>query len=378
MRLASPPAGAQADSRDRGRRPLAVAAVLAFGVAMASVGAADPTQTENVNEAVRAATARPSEPAAPAAAPANGNPAAPAAAAAGSSAGTAATAGTATTAGTAAPGAESTASPAAAGQAAAAAGTAAGSPAPAAASAAPADPLLQAAPEAAAPAPATAPNAASNVPWDPTGVTPPPAAASGDTSATGTASAPAPAAAPAPVAEARPAARPAVAPRASLLPLVQPLWSELTEGQRQILAPLERQWNTMSLTQKRPWLTLADRIPKMGAEKRAKAEERIREWAQLTPEQRRQARNNYRLARSLPKDQRVATWEQYQQMTPEQQAVLRQSGMLSNTAARHAEAFTGLAVRAARPLSPRAPAEPRKVSNQGTAGAGKPVVSNRQ
>mgnify|MGYP001285209860 CR=1 FL=1 len=100
--------------------------------------------------------------------------------------------------------------------------------------------------------------------------------------------------------------------------------------------------------------------------------------ASLTPEQRRQARNNYRLARSLPKDQRVATWEQYQQMTPEQQAVLRQSGMLSNTAARHAEAFTGLAVRAARPLSPRAPAEPRKGSNQGTAGAGKPVVSNRQ
>ena len=143
---------------------------------------------------------------------------------------------------------------------------------------------------------------------------------------------------------------PAAAPARSLLPLVQPLWSELTPAQRTVLAPLEPQWNTLTKEEKRPWLALAERLPKMKAAERARAEKRIREWAALTPEQRRLARNNYRLAKKLPKEQRVATWEQYQQMTPEQQAVLRQAGWTSNTAARHAGAPTGLAKEAAQPL----------------------------
>jgi hypothetical protein len=89
----------------------------------------------------------------------------------------------------------------------------------------------------------------------------------------------------------------------------------------------------------------------MNPDERAKALERIREWASLSPEQRRLARNNYRLAQGLDRDERAATWEQYQSMTPEQRSVLRASGWTSNTAARHAGAPTGLAKEAARPLS---------------------------
>ena len=136
----------------------------------------------------------------------------------------------------------------------------------------------------------------------------------------------------------------------SLLPLVQPLWSELTPEQRSVLSPLESQWNTLTKEEKRPWLSLAARLPGMPPKARAQAEKRIREWAALTPEQRRLARNNYRLAKKLPKEERVATWEQYQQMTPEQQEVLRRAGWTSNTAARHAGAPTGLAKEAAQPL----------------------------
>lgn len=135
-----------------------------------------------------------------------------------------------------------------------------------------------------------------------------------------------------------------------LLPLAQPLWSELPPAQRKILAPLEAQWNAMPLAKKRSWIALATRLPQMEQAQREKAQERIIEWAGLTPEQRRQARNNYRLAQTLPKDARVATWEQYQQMTPEQRNVLRINGWTSNTAARHAGAPTGLAKQAARPL----------------------------
>ena len=156
------------------------------------------------------------------------------------------------------------------------------------------------------------------------------------------------------------AAEPTTAPRASLLPLARPLWSELAPAQQQILSELEPQWNGMPAARKRTWLTLAERIPRMEGAERERAEARIREWARLTPEQRNLARNNYRLAKTLPKDTRAATWEQYRQMTPEQREVLRSSGSTSNTAARHAGAATGLAKQAARPLpgvTPRPPAQ---------------------
>lgn len=139
--------------------------------------------------------------------------------------------------------------------------------------------------------------------------------------------------------------------RASLLPLAQPLWSELSAAQHEVLAPLEEQWNALPRTSKLSWLKLADRVPRMKPAERAKAEARIREWAALTPEQRRQARNNYRLAQGLDKNERAASWEQYQSLTPEQRSVLRANGWTSNTAARHAGAPTGLAKEAARPLS---------------------------
>lgn len=141
------------------------------------------------------------------------------------------------------------------------------------------------------------------------------------------------------------------AQRGSLLPLVQPLWSELTSDQQAVLAPFEPQWNGWSAVEKRGWLKLAERVPKMSDEQRERMDERIREWAKLTPEQRRLARQNYRLAKRLDPDERQAQWERYRELTPEQRAVLRTSGTTSNTAARHAGARTGLAKQAAQPLA---------------------------
>ncbi len=139
--------------------------------------------------------------------------------------------------------------------------------------------------------------------------------------------------------------------RASLLPLVQPLWSELTAGQRTVLEPFAEQWNGWSATEKRSWVALADRVPRMSDEARERAARRVREWAELTPEQRRQARQNYRIAKRLSPEKRQAQWERYRELTPEQRSVLRTSGSTSNTAARHAGARTGLAKEAAQPLS---------------------------
>ena len=165
-----------------------------------------------------------------------------------------------------------------------------------------------------------------------------------------------------PAARAKPAEshRPAAVSRAerpprSLLPLAQPLWSELTPTQQFVLAPFADQWNALPQAEKLSWVRLADRVPQMPAEQQDKAHERIGEWAALSPEQRRLARQNYRLARQLPPDERVAEWQHYETLTDEQKDVLRSAGRTSNTAARHAGARTALAKEVPKPIAPLVP-----------------------
>jgi Protein of unknown function (DUF3106) len=154
--------------------------------------------------------------------------------------------------------------------------------------------------------------------------------------------------------------------RQSLLPLAQPLWSELKPAQQNILAPLDEQWNSMPIDEKRSWVALAGRFPKMSAAEQLRASARIRELAKLNHEQRRMVRQNYRLAKSLPQHERMAQSEQYQNMTDEQKHVLQTSGSTSNTAAKHAGSRTALAKEASQPLN----AEPKPVSTQTSNRAG--------
>ncbi len=150
--------------------------------------------------------------------------------------------------------------------------------------------------------------------------------------------------------------------RRSLLPLAQPLWSELTPRQQQLLQPFAEQWNGLPVEEKRAWKALAERFPKLSAAERGHAVKRISEWAALTPEQRKIARQNFRIAKSLPKDERVAQWEQYQALTDEQRSVLQNSGSTSNTAARHAGSRTGLAKEAAQPIADYVRPNPQTVT----------------
>jgi hypothetical protein len=161
--------------------------------------------------------------------------------------------------------------------------------------------------------------------------------------------------------------------RASLLPLAQPLWSDLTTVQQQVLAPFEAQWNALPLTEKRAWADLARRFPQLKTDAQARVQKRVAEWARLTPEQRRVARNNYRLAQQVARENVLAEWERYQAMTPEQRNVLNAAGSTSNTAARHVAAPNGLAKVAAQPL-PRGTPRTQATLTVGTDGGGKPAA----
>ena len=146
--------------------------------------------------------------------------------------------------------------------------------------------------------------------------------------------------------------------RTSLVALLEPLWIDLTEPQQQALAAFAPEWNTWPTAEKKSWVTLADKLPAMSRERREKAQRRILEWANLSPEQRRLARANYRLAKERSPKERVEEWRNYQSMTQEQREILRRAGSTSNTAAGNAGAATGLAKEASQPL-PRQPKPPR-------------------
>ena len=51
-------------------------------------------------------------------------------------------------------------------------------------------------------------------------------------------------------------------------------------------------------------------------------QERMRDWAKLTPEQRRVARESYSRTKMLEPDRKTAQWQEYQQLSDEQKKKL--------------------------------------------------------
>jgi hypothetical protein len=108
----------------------------------------------------------------------------------------------------------------------------------------------------------------------------------------------------------------------------KPRWSELTSIQREALAPLAAEWDQISVAGKKKWLIMGDRIALMQPEEKQRAQERLRDWVKLTPEQRRIARANYAHAKkNLAPNEKFAQWQRYQQLTEEQKKELAAAGM---------------------------------------------------
>jgi hypothetical protein len=102
----------------------------------------------------------------------------------------------------------------------------------------------------------------------------------------------------------------------------RPLWSELTEAQRQALAPLAGKWDSVSEAQKRKWLVMSHNYPKMSGAEQATLHSRMTEWVALSPQQRTQARLNYGNTQQISPDDKKAKWEAYQALPAEEKKKL--------------------------------------------------------
>jgi hypothetical protein len=169
-----------------------------------------------------------------------------------------------------------------------------------------------------------------------------------------------------------------------------PTWNELSKGEREVLAPLQKMWPALDASRKQKWRDIAQRFPKMPAEQQHRLQERMVAWAAMTPEQRTAARLRYEESKQLPPAERQALWEAYQALPDEQRADLakqkaaREATRPASAAAAARDAASKAAVTAVQPknntVTPPPPKRERPVAPatvQATAGASTRPITQR-
>ncbi len=99
-------------------------------------------------------------------------------------------------------------------------------------------------------------------------------------------------------------------------------WRDLKPSQQAVLKPLEREWSGIGSGHKDKWIELSGSFSKRPPDEQARIQERMAEWARLTPQERSQARLNFQEAKQLPPQDRKARWDEYQALSPEKKQQL--------------------------------------------------------
>jgi len=94
-------------------------------------------------------------------------------------------------------------------------------------------------------------------------------------------------------------------------------WAQLPDNQKETLAPLESDWSSITKDQKKKWVEVANRYPNMTDAEKSILQSRMSEWANLSTEQRRVARDNYLRSLKFSPEKKAEAWQAYQQLSEE-------------------------------------------------------------
>jgi hypothetical protein len=133
-----------------------------------------------------------------------------------------------------------------------------------------------------------------------------------------------------------------------------PGWSTLSEAQRRSLTPLAADWASLPADSRRKWVEVATRLPSMAPEQQQRVQQRMNEWARMSPAERGQARLNFQQSKSLPGQDKQASWEAYQALPSQQREELAAKAKPASGPAAAAPAGPVRALRSA-PLDAQAP-----------------------
>ncbi|WEN16362.1 DUF3106 domain-containing protein [Rhodanobacter sp. AS-Z3] len=98
-------------------------------------------------------------------------------------------------------------------------------------------------------------------------------------------------------------------------------WTSLDASQRDVLAPLKGEWDTMPPRKQARMLQRAEHWATLPPEKREAVTQHIAHWQEMTPAERKQARENMRKFHQMPAQQREqlhSTYDRFQKLPPAQ------------------------------------------------------------
>lgn len=165
---------------------------------------------------------------------------------------------------------------------------------------------------------------------------------------------------------AKPVALPVMPPVSALA--AAPTWQALTPAQRSLLAPLEGDWDKLGPNQRSKWLSATPRLAVLPPAELARLHERMRDWANLTPAERVDARIGFQVAKQVDAEQRQAKWEAYQALPPEKRQELTDKAVARRQVQPKATGPTPKPLAAA-PKSNIVPAAPKLVTQTPVTGS---------
>ncbi|WP_083745236.1 DUF3106 domain-containing protein [Variovorax sp. KK3] len=102
----------------------------------------------------------------------------------------------------------------------------------------------------------------------------------------------------------------------------KPLWRDLSSRQQRALEPLAPHWDTLTEPHKRKWLALSRNYADLSTDEQQILHSRMTAWAQLSNQERSQARFNFAEVKQVPADERKAKWEAYQALSEDEKREL--------------------------------------------------------
>lgn len=110
--------------------------------------------------------------------------------------------------------------------------------------------------------------------------------------------------------------------KAAVVVTTKPAWQDLTGQQQVALRPLAANWATLSEASKRKWLVISRNYASLAVTEQTKMHSRMAEWVNLSQRQRSEARLQYAQTKQLSPQEKTATWQAYQALSPEEKQKL--------------------------------------------------------